>query len=98
MAPHRGTGCAATASGLDCWGEGKAECVANGSCPPKRFRYEEMIVMDYDSVSSTYHLVRSLSGDPFAQGHEAEAARYRPENLIIRRLWTLRQRRLLLER
>ena len=51
----------------------------------KHFDYGHLIVMDYDNDSGTYQLVRSLN-DP----------RYQPERLIIRRPWTLRQRRLLL--
>jgi hypothetical protein len=96
VALDRETGCKATASGLACWREGEADCVANGRCPPFRFRYEDIVVMDYDYGSGTYQLVRSLQGDSFAEGYGAEAARYRPENHIIQQPWTLRQRRLLL--
>ena len=89
VAPDRGTRCSAVASGLECRGE-RGESY--------HFRYEEMVVMDYDHGSGTYRLVRSLNGDPFSRGHEAGAALYRPEDRIINRPWTVRQRRLLLLR
>jgi hypothetical protein len=98
LSPDRGTGCKSTATGLDCWREGRADCFARGACRPTRSRYEELVVMDYDNASGTYHLVRSLSGDPLVQGHEAEALLYHPDNRIIQRPWTSRQRRLLLVR
>jgi hypothetical protein len=94
LAPDRGSLCAAATGGLDC----RPECPANRSCPPVRFPYKELVIMDYDRGSGTYHLVPSLRGDPIAQGYQAEAAQYRPEENIIRQPWTLRQRRLLLMR
>lgn len=97
VAPHRGTGCRPAAAGFECWREGKAGCVANGSCSPNHFAYETLVMMDYDYGSGTYHLVRTLHGDPIMQGQEAYAARYRPEANIIREAWTTRQRRLLLQ-
>ncbi len=96
MAPDRGTGCTATPSGLDCWRENILDCVATGRCPPARFHYETLVLMDYDANSGTYHLVRSLASDPLVRGHEADAARYHPEQRIIRQPLTVRQRRLLL--
>jgi hypothetical protein len=54
-------------------------------------------MMDYDAQSGTYQLVRSLRGDPLAQGLEAETERYGPESRIVAGPWTLRQRRLLLK-
>jgi hypothetical protein len=95
VTPERGTGCRATAAGLECWREGKAACVA---CTPDLFPYETLVLMDYDYGSNSYHLVPSLQGDPFARGHEVEAMRYRPETVIIRRPLTTRQRRILLVR
>jgi hypothetical protein len=94
--PQRGSGCQPIAGGVDCWLEGQAECFANNTCEATRFRFEDLVVMDYDSASGTYHLVRSLRDDPLARGHEIDAERYRPENRIVRRPWTVRQRQLLL--
>ena len=94
--PQRGTGCQPTAGALDCWLEGQAACFANKTCKPTLFRFERLVVMDYDWLSGTYHLVRSLRDDPLTRGHESEAERYRPEGRIIAGPWTVRQRRLLL--
>jgi MFS family permease len=94
--PSRGSGCQATADGFDCWSEGKATCFANKTCEPIHFRYEEVVVMDYDPRSGTWHLVPSLRGDPLTSGYDNDAQRYRPEDRIVVQPWTLRQRRLLL--
>ena len=94
--PRRGSGCKPDAGGLDCWLEGEAVCFANRTCQPTRFRFEHLVVMDYDSASGTYGLVPSLRDDPLARGDESEAERYRPGNRIVSRPWTLRQRRILL--
>ena len=51
----------------------------------KHFAYDKLVVMDYDDASGTYHVAASFA-DP----------RYQPQNAIIRRPLTTRQRRLLL--
>jgi hypothetical protein len=94
--PDRGTGCQPAAGGIDCWGEGEAGCFASKTCEPTRFQFEDLVVMDYDSSSGTWHLVASLSDDPLARGYDSDGSRYRPENRIVPQPWTLRQRRLLL--
>jgi hypothetical protein len=93
---ERGSGCQPTAGGIDCWREGEAECFANKTCEPTHFQFEDLVVMDYDATSGTWHLVPSLSDDPLARGYNSEAERYHPENRIVSQPWTLRQRRLLL--
>jgi len=98
ITPERGTACRATAAGLECWREGRAACVANGTCTPSRFPYETLLIMDYDYGSNSYRLLPSLQGDPFARGHEVDAMRYRPEAVILRQPLTTRQRRILLMR
>ena len=95
--PRRGSGCRPTAGALDCWLEGEAACFANKTCSPTRFRFEKLVVMDYDALSGTYHLVRSLRDDPLVSGYESEAERYHPENRILPGPWAVRQRRLLME-
>ena len=94
--PERGSGCKPIAGGVACWLEGEAVCFADKTCEPTRFQFEELVVMDYDPSSGTWHLVPSLNDDPLASGDDSEAERYRPENRIVPRPWTLRQRRLLL--
>jgi hypothetical protein len=94
--PQRGSGCQPAAGGIDCWREGEAECFASKTCEPTRFRFEDLVVMDYDPGSGTWHLVRSLHDDPLARGDDSEAERYRPADRIISQPWMLRQRRLLL--
>jgi hypothetical protein len=94
--PERGSGCKSTAGGIDCWLEGEAMCFANKACEPTRFQFEDLVVMDYDSSSATWHLVRSLRDDPLARGYNGEAERFHPENRIVPQPWTSRQRRLLL--
>lgn len=74
--PERGASCRPSSAGLDCLNE-----TGNHDL----FRFEELVVMDYDPRSGTYHLVRAL-GD----------ARYRPEKRIVARPWSVRQQRLLL--
>jgi hypothetical protein len=93
--PHRGGDCTPNAAGVDCRPEGQ-EISYDNKQRQTRFRFEELVLMDYDSVSGTYHLVRSLRGDPLARSYEREAERYRPEKRIVVRPWTLRQRRFLL--
>lgn len=94
--PKRGSGCNPVAGGLECWRDGQAACFASKTCQPARFRFETLVVMEYEPRTGTYYLVHSLRGDPFALGFESDAERYHPENRIIQRPWTLRQRRLLL--
>jgi hypothetical protein len=94
--PERGSGCKPTAGGIDCWLEGEAWCFANKTCEPTRFPFEDLVVMDYDSSSGTWHLVPSLDDDPLGRSYDGEAERYRPENRIVPQPRTLRQRRLLL--
>jgi hypothetical protein len=94
--PQRGTGCTPSAHGVDCWVEDEAECVKAHTCKPTHFSFTALVVMDYDESSSTYRLVRSLQGDPFAQGHEREAELYRPEKRIVAGPWTAQQHWLLL--
>jgi hypothetical protein len=94
--PERGSGCKPTAGGVDCWGEGQAMCFERKTCEPTRFQFEDLVVMDYDSSSGTWHLVPSLNDDPLARGDKSEAERYRPESRIVPQPWTSRQRRLLL--
>jgi MFS family permease len=93
--PERGSGCKPAAAGIECWPEGQ-EVSYDNKARLSLFRFEELVVMDYDSTSGTYHLVRSFRGDPLARGYEGEAERYRPENRIVVRPWTVRQQRLLL--
>jgi hypothetical protein len=81
LAPDRGSSCSAAANGLVC----NAECPSNRTCTPVLFAYEELVMMDYDDASGTYRVVPSLN-----------TPRYRPEDRIIRRPLTVRQRRLLL--
>jgi hypothetical protein len=94
--PDRGSGCQPAAGGTDCWREGEAGCFASQTCAPTHFQFEDLVLMDYDPSSGTWHLVASLSDDPLARGHDSEAERYLPESRIVRQPWTLRQRRLLL--
>jgi hypothetical protein len=95
--PERGSGCRPAEGAIDCWLEGQGPCIADKTCKPIRFGLEELVMMDYDAQSGTYQLVRSLRGDPLAQGFEAETERYRPESRIVAGPWTLRQSRLLLK-
>ena len=94
--PDRGSGCQPTVGGIDCWREGEGKCFANKTCQATHFQFEELVVMDYDSNSGTWHLVPSLRDDPLARGYDNDAQRYQPENRILAQPWTLRQRRLLL--
>jgi hypothetical protein len=94
--PERGSGCSPAAGGIECWLEGQATCFANKTCEPTRFPFENLVVMDYDPHSETWHLVPSLADDPLARGDNSGSERYRPENRIVAQPWTLRQRRLLL--
>jgi hypothetical protein len=94
--PKRGSGCKPTAVGIDCWLEGQARCFADTTCEPTRIQFEDLVVMDYDAGSGTWHLVPSLGDDPLARGYESEAEGYRPANRIVPQPWSLRQRRLLL--
>jgi hypothetical protein len=70
--------------------------VAAGTCEPTRFSFDAVIVLDYNSRSETYDLVRSLRNDPLTRGPKSEAERYRPEDRIVAQPWTVRQRRLIL--
>ena len=81
LAPDRGSSCSIAIDGLVC----HRECPENRICPPELFPYGELVMMDYDESSGTYRLVPSLN-----------APRYRPEDRVIRRPLTVRQRRLLL--
>jgi hypothetical protein len=93
---ERGSGCEPAAGAIECWLEGQAGCFADKTCAPTRFQFEDLVLMDYDPNSGTWHLVASLGDDPLARGYDSEAERYRPENRIVPQPWTLRQRRLLL--
>jgi hypothetical protein len=95
--PSRKSGCVAVAGGLDCWLEGQADCFADKTCLPFPFRFDSLVLMDYDAGSGTYRLVPSLHNDPLVSGHELDAEIYHPEKRIVMQPWTTRQRRLLLE-
>jgi hypothetical protein len=97
MAPDRGTGCRATAAGLDCWGEQHAECFAAGTCPADRFPYETLVILDFDSEKGTYRLLSDPRGDPLLGGSAAALAEYRPASRIVKVPLTPRQRALLLQ-
>jgi hypothetical protein len=94
--PRRGAACAPDAGTLRCRIEGQATCRVSRTCDSMRIRFEELVVMDYDSPSGTYHLVRSLRGDPLAGGSLIDAARYHPEARIVAMPLTMWQRHLLL--
>ena len=93
--PHRGATCQPTALGLACVPEGQ-EISYDNKKRERFFRFDALVILDYDQTSGTWRLLRSLQSDPLARGHEAEAERYRPSDRIIERPLTLRQRRLLL--
>jgi hypothetical protein len=97
LSREHGSSCVATANGIDCRLRGEGGCHTK-RCHAFHFRFEDLVVMDYDPHTETYHLVPSLRDDPFARGFASDAARYRPENRIIRRAWSVQQERLLLER
>ncbi len=97
MAPDRGTGCRATADGLDCWHEGQAECFAAGTCAADRFPYETAVILDFDNHRGTWGLVSDLRGDRLLGGSAAALSAYRPGARILKRPLTPRQRALLLE-
>jgi len=92
---RRGGVCAPTDGGLLCRAEGQ-EISYDNKTRVTFFRFDELVVMDYDSASGTYRLLHSLREDPLACGYESAAGRYRPESRIINVPWTLRQQRLLL--
>lgn len=94
--PTRGSACRPAAGGVECWPEGQRACKAAGTCAPTAFGFDTLVVMDYDPRTHTYALVRSLANDPLTAGAGSEAARYRPEERIVTRPLSARQRRLLL--
>jgi hypothetical protein len=97
LAPDRGTGCRATAEGLDCWDEQQAGCFAAGTCPADRFPYETLVILDFDNGRGTYRLVSDPRGDALLGGSAAALAEYRPVARILKRPLTPRQRALLLQ-
>jgi hypothetical protein len=97
MAPDRGTGCRATAKGLECWHEQQAECFDAGTCAADRFPYETLVILDFDDRRGTWRLVSSPQGDPLLGGSAAALAAYRPAGRIVERPLTPRQRALLLQ-
>jgi hypothetical protein len=97
IAPDRDSGCRAADQALECWDEGQATCLANGTCAPDRFPYESLLLMDFDRATGTWHLVPSARGDLLLGGSPEALARYRPALRIVNRPLTPRQRALLLE-
>jgi hypothetical protein len=97
VALDRGTGCRATAEGLECWDEGQAECFAAGTCPADRFPYETLVILDFDKEQGTYRLLSDPRGDELLGGSAAALAAYRPAGRILKRPLTPRQRALLLQ-
>jgi hypothetical protein len=95
LAPDRGTGCRAAADALECWHENQADCFAAGTCPADRFPYDSLVVMDFDARQGTYRLLADPYGDPLFAGMGAPS--YRPEQRILKRHLTPRQRALLLQ-
>jgi hypothetical protein len=93
--PRRGARCEPAALGVLCRPEGQQISYDNKK-RESLLRFDELVLMDYEQTSGTWHLVYSLRGDPLARGYEREAERYRPMDRIIVRPWTLRQQRLLL--
>jgi hypothetical protein len=93
--PKRGADCEPTTLGVVCQPEGR-EITYDNKKRESLFRFDALVVMDYDQASGTWRLVRSLQGDPLARGYEREAETYRPAERIVVRPWTLKQRRLLL--
>ncbi|HYS54655.1 MAG TPA: hypothetical protein VER58_12930, partial [Thermoanaerobaculia bacterium] len=93
--PQRGSSCRPTPLGIVCWPEGR-EISYDNKMREYLFRFDALVVMDYDQISGTWRLLPSLHGDPLALGYDAEAERYRPAERIIERPWTLKQQRLLL--
>lgn len=93
----RGSGCRAEQPALDCWREGKADCFAAGTCAPERFPYERLVIMDLDPQEGIYRLLEDPRRDPQLAGVEGIEARYRPNERIVRRPLSARQRALLLQ-
>jgi hypothetical protein len=93
--PRRGASCAASPLGVVCQPEGR-DISYDHKKRESLFRFNALVVMDYDAASGTWRLLRSFHGDPLARGHEAEAESYRPAARIVPGPWTLIQRRLLL--
>ncbi len=96
MAPDRWSGCRAAAAGLDCWHEVQAQCLAAGTCAADHFPYEKLVILDFDNVKGTWHLVSNPQNDPLLSGSGAALAGYRPADRILKRPLTSRQRALLL--
>jgi len=94
--PVRGSGCAAAPGGIACWREGEASAYGARTFKPARFRYDELVLLDYDAPSGSWRLARSLRADPLVSGSTSDEAAYCPEQRIVSRPWTTRQRRLLL--
>lgn len=97
MAPDRGSGCRATAGGLECWDEQQAGCFDAGTCAADRFPYETLVMLDFDNQRGTWRLVSSPQGDPLLGGSAAALAGYRPARRIVEGPLTPRQRALLLQ-
>jgi hypothetical protein len=93
----RGSGCRAGRQALDCWREGNADCFAAGTCGPERFPYERLVIMDLVPQEGIYRLLEDPRRDPQLAEVEAIATRYRPEERIVRRPLSSRQRALLLQ-
>lgn len=93
----RGSGCRAGQEALDCWREGKAACFAAGTCNPERFPYDRLVIMDLDPQEGTYRLLADPRRDPLLGGIDGIAARYRPEERIVKHPLSARQRALLLQ-
>jgi hypothetical protein len=97
LSREHGSSCVATATGIDCRLRGEGGCYTK-RCHGFHFRFEDLVVMDYDPQAESYRLVPSLRDDPFARGFPSAAERYRPEARIIRGAWSEQEQRLLLER
>jgi hypothetical protein len=92
---RRGSSCKAAPLGVVCWAEGR-EISYDAIKRQNLFRFDALVVMDYDKTSGTWRLLRTLRGDQLARGFETAAERYRPSQRIVERPWTSMQRRLLL--
>jgi len=96
-APGRGTGCRVAPDALECWHEGEAGCFAAHTCPPDRFPYESLVILDFDDRDGTYHLASSVAENGLLGDSEVARAAYHPTERILRRPLTQRQRALLLQ-
>ncbi len=94
--PDRGTGCLAGQMGLECWREQKEACFAAGTCAPDRYPYDKVVILDFEPREGTYRLLADSHDDPLLGNVAAAASRYRPEERIVRRPLSPRQRALVL--